>query len=92
MTSQLEFDKVMQDLLAATKSASEVTGVPPKFLLVAMLAALKREGEASPASPAEESSAQEAPGLMPTSARFDDFLKLIERDNPQLHRKLRGLD
>lgn len=92
MASQREFDEVMQDLLEATKAASEVTGVPPQFLLIAMLAALKREGDGSSADAVEVAADQESPGLMPTSARFEDFLKLIERDNPQLYRKLRALD
>lgn len=32
------------------------------------------------------------PGLLPSSARFQAFVSLIERDNPSLYRKLMNLD
>lgn len=99
MTNRAQLKQAMYVLIEATHSISEVTGVPVETLVVAMLAAVKREDADAlidagkffaplrmPASPAEGSS------LVPTSARYEHLLTLIQRDNPQLYKKLTGLD
>lgn len=99
MTDRAKHKKAMYALVEATHSVSALVGVPVESLILAMLAAVKREDadillEASkffaplrmPAAPAEGTS------LVPTSARYEHLLTLIQRDNPQLYKKLRGLD
>jgi len=99
MTNRAQLKQAMYGLIEATHAISEIAGVPVETLVVAMLAAVKREDadaliEAAKffeplrkaGEPAEGSS------LVPTSARYEHFLSLIQRDNPQLYNKLRGLD
>lgn len=99
MTDRAQYRQAMYQLVEATHPISEITGVPVETLVVAMLAAVKREDadaliEAAkffaplrtPAEPAEGTS------LVPTSARYQHLLTLIQRDNPQLFKKLTGLD
>jgi hypothetical protein len=99
MTNRAQLKQAMYGLIEATHPISEVTGVPVETLIDAMLAAVRREAadaliEAGkffaplrmPAAPAEGTS------LVPTSARYQHLLTLIQRDNPQLYKKLTGLD
>lgn len=99
MINRTQLKQAMYGLIEATHPISDVTGVPVETLVVAMLAAVKREDadaliEAgkffaplrTPDEPAEGTS------LVPTSARYQHLLTLIQRDNPQLYKKLTGLD
>jgi hypothetical protein len=99
MTKRAQHRQAMYQLVEATHSISGITGVPVETLIVAMLAAVKREDADSlieagrffaplrmPAEPADGTS------LVPTSARYEHLLTLIQRDNPQLYKKLTGLD
>lgn len=77
-------------LLMAFLGVSASTGQPLTELLYAALGnssllRLHARADVDPA-PGDE------PGLLPSSARFEAFLSLIERDNPSLHRKLMNLD
>jgi len=91
--------KAMYCLVEATHGISEVTGVPVETLVIAMLAAVKREDADSLIEAAKffaplRQAPQPAEGssLVPTSARFEHMLTLIQRDNPQLYKKLTSLD
>ncbi len=99
MTELAKHKNAMRCLIEATHDLSALVNVPVETLILAMLAAVKREDadaliEAArffaplrmPAEPAEGTS------LVPTSARYEHLLTLIQRDNPQLYNKLRGLD
>ena len=91
--------KAMYGLIEATHAISDVTGVSIETLVIAMLAAVKREDADSlieaakffaPLRQAPEPA--ESSSLVPTSARYEHMLTLIQRDNPELYRKLTGLD
>ena len=99
MNDRGKVKKAMYCLIEATHAISDVTGVPVETLVIAMLAAVKREDadaliEAAkffaPLRQAPEPA--EGSSVVPTSARYEHMLSLIQRDNPQLYKKLTGLD
>ena len=90
----------MYQLVEATHPISDITGVPVEILIIAMLSVVHTEDAEllietamffAPLRKAAETSA-EGSSLVPMSGRYEHFLSLIERDNPQLYAKLRGLD
>ena len=89
----------MRCLIEATHSVSALVNVPVETLIIAMLAAVKREDadillEASKffAPLRMPSKPKQGESLVPTSAQYEHLLTLIQRDNPQLYKKLTGLD
>ncbi|MBT9455065.1 MAG: hypothetical protein IV097_00445 [Burkholderiaceae bacterium] len=100
MTNRGQLKQAMHALIEAAGTVSEITSVPVETLILAMLAVVRLE-DADALLEAENCFAplchlpaelHQPPGLVPTSGRFEHFLKLIERDNPQLYNKLRNLD
>jgi hypothetical protein len=99
MTNRAQLRQAINSLIEATHSISEITGVPVGTLVVAMLAAAKRvdadaliEAATSFAPLRMPPESKQGESLIPTSAAYEHMLTLIERDNPQLYRKLTGLD
>ena len=100
MSERAQLEHAMRGLIEATHAVSEITGVTVETLIIAMLAAVKREDADALLEAAKffaplrlpPLKMPEPPGLMPTSSQFEHFLKLIERDDPQLYKKLRNLD
>lgn len=78
-------------MLVTWLAVSLLTGASITTLIRAALANEHRRHRDEATSNVQASSSDE-PGLMPTSASFQAFLRLIERDNPSLYRKLRNFD
>jgi hypothetical protein len=98
MTNRAQLKQAMYGLIEGAHLVSEITGVPVETLVVAMLAAAKRQDadaliEAAKFFAPFRKAPMAAEGtIVPTSARYQDFLSLIQRDNPHLYQKLAGLD
>ena len=99
MTELAKYKNAMRCLIEATHSVSALVNVPVETLIIAMLAAVKREDaeillESSKffAPLRMPSKPKQGESLVPTSAQYEHLLTLIQRDNPQLYKKLTGLD
>ncbi len=100
MTELAKYKNAMRCLIEATHSVSALVNVPVETLIIAMLAAVEREDAdalieaARFFAPLRVPPQQPKPGqsLVPTSAAYEHLLTLIQRDNPQLYKKLTGLD
>lgn len=99
MSEPGQLTKAMYGLIEATHMISEITGVPVETLVISMLAAVKRLDADALIQAArffpplrQEPEPAEGASLIPTSPQYEHFLALIERDDPQLYKKLVGLD
>jgi hypothetical protein len=98
MTQRAKYRNAMYQLIEATYSVSALINVPVETLIIAMLAAVKREDAdalidaAKFFAPLRTPPPKQGESLVPTSSAYEHMLSLIERDNPQLYRKLSGLD
>lgn len=93
MSERIPLRQAMYGLIEATHAISSITGVPVETLVVAMLAAAKREDAERLLEAARFfAPLRKPPSLVPNSDQFESFLKLVERDNPALYRKLSSLD
>lgn len=99
MTNRAKAKQAMYGLIESTHLISEITSVPVETLVIAMLAVVKQKDfetlidAARFFAPLRTATAPpEGTSLVPTSARYLHLLTLIQRDNPQLYKKLTGLD
>lgn len=99
MSEQAKYKKAMRCLIEATHDVSALVNVPVETLILAMLAAVKREDADTLLEAAKFFTPLRMPpdpkqgeSLVPTSGAYMHLLTLIERDNPQLYKKLTGLD
>ena len=99
MSEQAKYKNAMRCLIEATHSVSALVNVPVETLIIAMLAAVRREDANTLLEAAKFYAPLRMPpgpnkgeSLVPTSAAYDHLLTLIQRDNPQLYKKLTGLD
>lgn len=99
MSNRAQLKQAMYQLVEATHPISEFTGISVETLIIAMLAAVKREDADSLLEAAKFYAPLRMPpqpkqgqSLVPTSGAYMHLLTLIERDNPQLYKKLTGLD
>ena len=98
MSEQAKYKQAMRCLIEATHDVSALIGVPVETLIISMLAAVKREDAdnlleaAKFFTPLRVPPPKQGESLVPTSSAYEHMLSLIERDNPQLYKKLTGLD
>ena len=99
MSNRAQLKQAMYQLVEATHPISEFTGIPVETLIIAMLAAVKREDADTLLEAAKFYAPLRMPpqpkqgqSLVPTSGAYRHLLTLIERDDPQLYKKLTGLD
>jgi hypothetical protein len=99
MTERTKYKNAMRSLIEATHSVSALVNVPVETLILAMLAAVKRDDADTLLEAAKFYAPLRMPtvpkqgeSLVPTSAAYEHLLTLIQRDNPQLYKKLTGLD
>ena len=99
MSEQAKYKNAMRCLIEATHAVSALVNVPVETLIIAMLAAVRREDADTLLEAAKFFAPLRMPpapkpgeSLVPTSSAYEHMLSLIERDNPQLYKKLTGLD
>ena len=99
MTQRTKYKNAMYALIEATHSVSALVNVPVETLILAMLAAVKRDDADTLLEAAKFYAPLRMPpepkqgeSLAPTSGAYKHLLTLIQRDNPQLYKKLTGLD